>query len=114
MSEARVQQLIRLELSSAGAVMFRNNVGAYKDASGRLVRYGVCNPGGSDLIGWQPVRITPDMVGRTLAVFTAVEVKAPGGRITPAQQNFLDVVRRAGGFSGVARSEAEARQVLSL
>lgn len=113
MSEARVQQLIRLELSAAGAVMFRNNVGAFKDATGRLIQYGLC-VGSSDLIGWQSVRITPEMVGRTLAVFTAVEVKAPGGRITPAQQNFLDVVRRAGGFSGVARSEAEARQVLSL
>lgn len=112
MTEAAVQQQIRLALSSAGAVAFRNNVGAFTDERGRLVRYGVCNPGGSDLLGWTPVTITQQMVGRTVAVFTAVEVKAPRGKPTEAQRNFIDQVLQAGGYAGIARSAAEALQII--
>jgi hypothetical protein len=112
-SEAAIQQQVRLALSRAGVVAFRNNIGAYMDAkTGRPVKYGVCNPGGSDLIGWTPVRITPDMVGRTVAVFTAVEVKTPTGRPTPQQLNFIDQVIRAGGYAGIARSPADAVAIL--
>lgn len=113
MSEAAIQQQIRLALSRAGAVMHRNNIGAYFDPkTGRMIQYGVCNPGGSDLIGWTPVVITPDMVGKTLAVFTACEVKAPNGRPTEHQLNFIAQVLRAGGFAGIARSPQDALQLI--
>lgn len=108
MNEATIQQHIRLALSGAGAVMFRNNVGATHTPDGRLIKYGVCNPGGSDLLGWTPVRITEDMVGRTVAVFTAVEVKTPTGKATEDQLNFICNVLRAGGYAGIARSPGEA------
>lgn len=89
--------------------MFRNNVGAYKDPkTGRFIQYGVCNPGGSDLIGWTPVVVTPDMVGKTLAVFTAVENKTANGRVTEHQLNFIAQVLRGGGFAGIARSPGDA------
>jgi hypothetical protein len=108
-SEAAIQQQIRLALSRAGVVAFRNNIGAYMDPkTGRPVQYGVCNPGGSDLIGWTPVKITPDMVGKTVAVFTAVEVKTPTGKPTEHQLNFITQVLRAGGFAGIARSPGDA------
>lgn len=107
MSEARTQQEIRLAATSAGCVLHRNNIGSYKDPSGRWIQYGVCNPGGSDLIGWTPVTVTADMVGHRLAVFTAVEVKAARGKPSPAQVNFIDAVTKAGGFAGVARSVAD-------
>jgi hypothetical protein len=57
--------------------------------------------GGSDIIG-----IAPD--GR----FLAVEVKTTLGRIRPEQTIFLDVVRKAGGIAGVARSVEEALQLI--
>jgi len=108
MSEAKTQQEIRLAAASAGTVLFRNNVGSYQDAkSGRWIQYGVCNPGGSDLIGWTPVTVTADMVGRTVAIITCVEVKSRTGKPTPAQVNFIDAVTKAGGFAGVARSVAD-------
>lgn len=113
-AEAAIQQRIRLALSRAGSVMHRNNVGAYKDETGRLIRYGVGNPGGSDLIGWTPTVITPNMIGRTVAVFTAVEVKAPKGRPTDAQINFLAQVLNAGGIAGIARSADEALSLIGL
>ena len=109
MSEAAIQQQVRLALSRAGVVAFRNNIGAYMDPkTGRPVQYGVCNPGGSDLIGWTPVVITPDMVGSTVAVFTAVEVKTPAGKPTQHQLNFIAQVLKAGGLAGIARSPGDA------
>jgi hypothetical protein len=108
MNEQLIQQHIRLALSKAGSRVFRNNQGGYKDATGRWVRYGVANPGGSDLIGWTPVKITPDMLGKTLAVFTAVEVKGPKTKISPEQTNFIDRVKIDGGLAGVARSPEDA------
>jgi len=114
MKETAIQQAVRLALSQAGAVVFRNNQGAYQDDQGRWIKYGVCNPGGSDLIGWTSVTVTPDMVGTTVALFTAVEVKTPTGRVTPAQQNFIDQVNKAGGRAGVARSSEDAQLLLKI
>lgn len=110
-TEAAIQQEIRLAAGSVGTILFRNNQGAYQDYRGRLVRYGVCNPGGSDLIGWTPVTVTPDMIGRQLAVFTAIEVKGPRSKVTEAQQRFIDAVRKAGGFAGIARSVEDFRAI---
>lgn len=60
--------------------------------------------GGSDKIGWTPVLVTPEHVGQTLAVFTAVEEKSLSyPTLTPDQRNFLDQVHRAGGLAYVAR-----------
>lgn len=112
MSEAAIQQQIRLALSAAGSVAFRNNVGQYLDPkTGRPIRYGLC-VGSSDLIGWTPVLVTPDMVGKTLAVFTAIEAKTATGSPTPQQINFIDQVIRAGGYAGIARSGADAVAIL--
>lgn len=113
MTEAAIQQQVRLALARAGSVAFRNNIGAYTDPkTGRVIKYGVCNPGGSDLIGWTPVLVTPDMVGQTIALFTAVEVKTPTGRPTEHQLNFIAQVLQAGGLAGIARSAADAVAIL--
>ena len=113
MSEAAIQQQVRLALSAAGSVAFRNNCGAYQDPkTGRLIRYGVGSPGGSDLLGWTPMVVTQEMVGTIVPIFTAVEVKSPTGRPTPHQLNFIAQVLRAGGYAGIARSPAEAVAIL--
>ena len=88
-SEQDIQNLIRLALSERGILNFRNNVGCLKDATGRMVRYGLY-PGSSDIIG-----IMPD--GR----FLAIEVKKPGKKPTPEQLNFIEAIRRHGGIAGV-------------
>ena len=110
--ELAIQNAIRLEHGAGPARLWRNNTGALKDQAGRLVRYGLC-PGSSDLIGLRQVVVTPDMVGQTLAVFTAIEVK-DRGRLTPEQQAFLTMVTQAGGLAGVARSPDDARSILRL
>lgn len=110
--EAKVQNDIRIACAAGPARLWRNNTGALKDAAGRLVRYGLC-PGSSDLIGLRTITITPDMVGQTLAVFTAIEVK-DRGRATPEQQAFIAMVQQAGGLAGIARSVDDARTILRL
>lgn len=52
--------------------------------------------GWPDLCGWTEVEITPDMVGRKMAVFIGVEVKVTG-RLSKAQKAFRDILGAMGG-----------------
>jgi hypothetical protein len=65
---------------------------------------------GPDLIGFQSMTITPEMVGRQVAIFTAIEVKTDNGKVSPAQTKFIDMVRK---FGGIVRSVADAITVLN-
>jgi hypothetical protein len=96
-----------LEASGLGARIFRNNVGVATYPGGHRVAYGLC-PGSSDLIGWLPYEIQQGDVGRTVAVFVALEVKAPGGRPTEGQANFLERVQGCGGLAALVRSPEDA------
>lgn len=126
MKESAVASHIRLAAAQAGVELWRNNVGAFKNETGRVVRYGLCNDSpilakcvkSSDYIGITPVTITPDMVGKTIGVFTAVETKESGWRLLPsdqrglAQQNFHDIVRKAGGFAGFATDINDFKRII--
>lgn len=101
----------RIEATKLGARLFRNNVGLFKTADGRKIKTGLCN-GSSDLIGWTPVTITPSMVGQTVAIFLAVEVKSATGELEPDQKDFIRSVRSAGGIAGVAVSPEELAFIL--
>lgn len=113
-AETDLQQRIRLALGThPEARLFRNQVGSLPDPrTGRLVTFGLAR-GSADLIGWRTVVVTPDMVGKRLAVFTSIEVKTPRGRLTPEQHNWLHAVRAAGGIAGVARSVADAHHLVA-
>lgn len=117
--ETAVSNSIQLGLAREPVRLLRNNVGGLNDATGRFVAYGLGSHGGqvvrgpSDLIGWRSITITPDMVGRQIAVFAAIEVK-DGAKATPEQERFIAEVQAAGGMAGVAHSEAEARAILRL
>lgn len=110
--EGALLRKIMLAVSKAGARIWRNNQGYATYPNGAVVKYGIANPGGSDLIGFVPLKITPEMVGRTVAVFCAAEVKVPGGYVTPEQFAFINAVNCAGGIAGVVRSEEEALRLL--
>lgn len=53
-----------------------------------------------DRVGCVPVTITPDMVGKTVGLFVAVECKAPGKEhtVTPNQRRQLDAIHNAHGI----------------
>lgn len=120
MKESDISSDIRIDLGGRiDTRLFRNNVGRLPDprAPGKWVAYGLC-PGSSDLIGWHTVTITPDMIGSKIAVFTAIETKRPGARTDPErlekQMNFINIVQRFGGYSGVATSVLEARRIIQI
>ena len=111
MSERSIKAAIRLAVSEPGTVLFNNPVGVAVYPDGSRVPYGLV-PGAADLIGWRSVVVTPAMVGRRVAVFAAVETKAPRGRREQHQRNFVEQVREAGGLAGFARSVDEALKIL--
>lgn len=110
MREREIQAKIRYQASQLGWRLWRNNVGGLYDATGRFVRYGLCNESAqqnrklksSDLIGIRPVQT---LEGRTIGQFVAIEVKAPGGFIEPAQQRFIDLVNALGGYGLISHGD---------
>lgn len=123
MKETPLLKRVRVALSRLGCVMFRNNVGAawQGDAvelggnkvlitNARRVKYGLF-VGSSDLIGWRSVTVTQDMVGKSVAVFVALETKGKHGRLTQEQRGFIGAVANAGGFAGHARTVEEAETI---
>ena len=96
-SEKLVQKEIIIALNQGKSRAFRNNVGSAKTEDGRYISFGLMK-GSGDLIGWESITITPDMVGQEFARFLSVEVKAEkGGKVSEAQQKWCDRVNQAGG-----------------
>lgn len=124
MSERRIQSEILLAAGPAGLTLYRNNVGtgwagkvqrlqdgAVLIRDPRPLHAGLCK-GSSDIIGLRPVVVTPDMVGQTIAQFTAIEVKQPGSYPSKEQRHFLEFVQSKGGLAIVARSVADLEGAL--
>ena len=112
MTEKELQAKVLRELGSRPDVrIFRNQVGTYRLEDGRVITSGLCK-GSADLVGWQSVTITPEMVGQQVAVFLSVEVKGERTRVTPEQQNWAAFVKKCGGKAVIARSLEQAQQIL--
>ncbi len=101
------------------AILFRNNVGTA--LAGREVRrytengkeyvvlespyriaFGLMK-GSGDFIGWRSVTVTPEMVGKKVAIFTSIEGKTADGRVSDDQRIWTMNVRMAGGIANVIR-----------
>ena len=104
--------------------IMRNNTGFAWVGSGKPVfqnnNLSLFNPRGyhfglgkgtADLIGWKSINVTPDMVGKKIAVFTAIEVKDKS-KPEPAQIDFLNELNDAGGYAGVAHNLDEALEII--
>lgn len=119
-SEAVVQQQVRLAAGKHGVALFRNNNGACMDEDGRLIRYGLANDSAAmnkslkshDLIGVTPHIVTVADVGCTLGVFTSIEVKRAGWKYTgtmreKAQLAWGKLIIKLGGRAQFATSPQE-------
>lgn len=114
-TEKDVERTLILHASKCGSTVFKNNVGMYTDQRGNVIRYGLCK-GSSDLIGWTPITITEDMVGKKIAVFTAIEVKLNKNgkyKATDLQKAFISAVNNAGGFAGVADCNKDLEDIIN-
>lgn len=117
-NEAEVQGEIQVVGPEHHTILMRNNSGALKDVTGRLVRYGLGNISkkqndmikSSDLIGVKTLVITEEMVGKMIGVITAVEVKEEGWTYHEkdprerAQKAFINFIKLRGGMAGFAQS----------
>lgn len=127
MSEADIKSKVMLHLSQKrGAVVFTNpvgngwvgkfqshnqNGGVVKLLGARRVSFGLIG-GSADLIGWYPLTIKPEHVGKKIAVFFAGETKTQDNKPTPAQSNFLKRVKDDGGIAGIIRSNEDADNLI--
>ena len=109
MRESDIQRLVQIRATELGARLFRNETGFCEC---RKVSYGLCK-GSPDLVGFVPVKITEDMVGQTVAVFLAPEIKARKGKLTQAQENWIEMARSFGALAGVCRSTQDLDDLLS-
>lgn len=99
MIEADVQKQCMKAASECGALVWRNNTGAYKDGD-RYIRYGLCK-GSADIIGIYK------------GLFLAIEVKTKTGRASKAQNLFISAVNKRGGIGFVARSAEDVKKHLT-
>lgn len=96
----------------ADLTLWRNNRGSVELPGGGHLRYGVGPNGSSDWIGFQSVVVTQEMVGKRVAVFVAVEAKAPKTGPSDDQIKFIDRIQAAGGKAGVARGAADVEEIV--
>ena len=118
-SEHELQNKIRIAVGKERtATLFRANVGKAWTGKkticcGDMITLHEARPFSSGLpIGFRTVEITPEMVGKKLAVFSFVEVKTKQGRTSKAQEKMHTFLRNAGALGGVARSAEEALRLL--
>jgi len=119
LSEAAVQAGLRLNAAKRGIRAWRNNVGVLMDAKGRPVRYGLGNESkqmnamwkSADLIGCEPILITPNHVGQTLGRLWSREAKAVGGRTDPerlaAQERWRDLLLSLGANAAITEDPGD-------
>ena len=86
-------------LELRGIYHWRNNTGAVQIAPGRFMRFG--KKGSSDILGILPG-------GRLLCV----ECKAPDGRLSPEQKQFLADVQEIGALALIVRDWQELDEAL--
>ena len=129
--ETALMKELQIAASQMGARLFRQNTGqGWIGKARKITRAGSVQvqPGDvviskarpfhagftglSDLGGWVPVVVTPEMVGMTVAVYAQVEVK-DGARVTGEQTRWIHAVCKAGGLAGIARNISDLSRILT-
>jgi uncharacterized protein YndB with AHSA1/START domain len=78
----------------------------------RPIKFGLIE-GSSDYIGWDAITITPEMIGKKVAVFTAIETKKDSrAKKSKEQKTFIQNVQQAGGKAGFASTTEEAERII--
>jgi len=73
---------------------------------------GKTHGGGLDAIGWQTIRVTPDMIGMRLAIFAVADAKTESySKMSKDQKNFVREVLKAGGIALIIRRSSDGETV---
>jgi hypothetical protein len=110
--ESLVNDAVKDWANLRGGVLYRNRRGMVRLQNGNMMPIGLGPNGTGDLIGYLTITITPDMVGRKVAVFSMIESKTSTGTLEDHQRDRILEVRDAGGISGCARSAEDSERIL--
>lgn len=113
--ETNISNGILLALSGKDCLAWKQTVGSFRaiDNPQRIVQVGT--PGMSDIMTVRALTITPDMVGKTVGIAVAHEVKTASGTQRKGQQLWERALNKAGGIYLISRSPEQAlEQVASL
>jgi hypothetical protein len=97
--ENRVKAEVMRYLKLRHIYCWSNPSGAVRIRPGKFMSFG--KKGSADIIGLLPG-----------GKFLAVETKAPAGRLSPEQREFLEAVKQQGGMAIVARSYRDVETAL--
>lgn len=130
MSEKKLLNQLLLRATAKGYRLFRNNVGKgwvgkriefIKETTTKTVYPGDVvirgarplnaglHVGSSDLIGWKTKKVTYDMLGKDVAIFTSIEAKTKSLQTTAEQSRWIQNIIEAGGIALVARDEDDIK-----
>lgn len=100
--------------SRLGCLLGKNVRGMFQTIGKRQhkMKAGWLIPASPDLLGHYSLIITPEMVGKKVAVAMYVEVKTETGYVAKEQQHFIDHATEAGAIAGVARSADDLENIL--
>ena len=113
--ERELRQAILTLLRAHGIAAWPTGVGAFPasyNGKQRFVRVGTV--GMSDIVGIVPSTDGVHNYGPVIGRALFIEVKNPGGKVSPHQTAFLQTVTRAGGLGFVAHSCEEVVEKLGL
>lgn len=88
-----------------------NNIIARSMDGQRTITAGL-GKGTSDCIGYTSKLVTQDMVGKPVAVFTAIETKSSTGRADANQKAFVDRVNADGGYGLIVRDGEDIHAII--
>lgn len=117
--ETNVWKKMQLDLSPDGFRLFRNQRYKGKTEKGFWVDCGVGGDGGMDLVGYRKTIITPEMVGKTIAIYTEIDAKTKDG-MKRKNKSFIDQSARAerirldGGIAGICTCPEDVKKLLTL
>lgn len=128
--EAKAKEQVLLRANQWGCRLYKNNSGVAYTANDRPVFFGLGNEGKKsdgdirtpDDVGWTRVTITPEMVGKQVAVFTAIDSKKAGFTVKSVynpktreygQNKFFEIVKKAGGIAGFASCASQVDDILN-
>lgn len=128
--ETIAKRVVLLRVGQYRSRMFKNNTGVAYTENGRPVFFGLGNDGKKDDdsirtpddVGWTTITITPEMVGKEVAVFTAIDSKKLGfvvksdytkGTREYGQNKFFNLVLKSGGIAGFASCAADVDAIFN-
>ena len=113
--ERELRNAILTLLRAHGIAAWPTGVGAFPAEYGGKRRFlKVGTKGMSDIVGIMPTTDGVHTYGPLVGRFLAIEVKNPGGKVSPEQTAFLQTVTRAGGIGFVAHSVDDVKEALEL